>query len=399
MKKIIESLGTQQYKSGELVKISKDGKVNLPISNNEEQTMLFVSTKEGYRLIPFVPDAKRVYIEVTTKCNFACITCIRSSWKDSLEHMAWETFESIRENLKELPELETVHFGGFGEPMMHPRIFDMVKDIKNLGLKVEMITNGSYLTDENIRKLIDIELDVLFTSFDSPDEERYNEIRIGADFKNVSRNIENMQEFKRKLGVTKPELAIEFVAMKKNFQQLPELIKMAHNLKVNQIIVSNLIPYDESMKDEIVYDLDESSTEFSKEAMKTTIWAQVSNMKLRTERSCKFMNDKSLCINFEGNVSPCYALMHEYDSYIYGQKKHMHPCYVGNVNHKSLKEIWTDSGYINFRRVVRDNLYPSCIDCKYRDGCSYRESNEMDCWGNSPSCGECLWSRGIIACP
>ena len=24
---------------------------------------------------------------------------------------------------------------------------------------------------------------------------------------------------------------------------------------------------------------------------------------------------------------------------------------------------------------------------------------EMDCWGNSPSCAECLWSRKLIACP
>lgn len=399
MKKDMQVLGTQQYKSGQVIKVSQNGNVNLPIQEEDGQSMLLVSTKDSYRLIPLRPDIKKIYIEVTTKCNFACITCIRSSWKDQLNHMAWETFESLFESLKDLPNLETVHFGGFGEPMMHPRIMEMIQVLKAMDLKVEMITNGSYLTKANIQQLMDVELDTLFTSFDSPDEERYNEIRLGADFQSVTRNIMNLQAMKKERETTKPELGIEFVAMKQNFDQLPKLVEMAHDLKVNQIIVSNLMPYHESMKDEIIYDMDDTGSIFGKDSLKATIWAQISNLKLRTERNCKFVNDKALCVNAEGYVSPCYALMHEYDCYIYGRKKHIHPCYVGNVKERSLKDLWVDSGYVNFRRVVSENQFPSCTDCKYQDGCSYTESNEMDCWGNSPSCGECLWARRIIACP
>ncbi|WHH58602.1 tungsten cofactor oxidoreductase radical SAM maturase [Petroclostridium sp. X23] len=399
MKKQFETLGTNLFAAGQKIRISKNGYTQLPVSAGKEQEVLFVSTEDGCRLIPLLPDVRRIYIEVTTKCNFECITCIRSSWQDNLMHMDWETFENILRNLKELPYLESVHFGGFGEPMMHPKIFDMLRSVKELGLRVEMITNGSYLSKENINKLIDLELDILFTSLDSPEEERYNEIRQGADFQSVSQNIANLQAMKRERKVKKPELGIEFVAMKKNFYQLPKLIRMAYDLNAGHIIVSNLLPYHESMADEIVYDMDDTGCMFGKESLKTTIWAQVSNMKLRTERSCKFVKDKSFCINYQGNVSPCYALMHSYQCYIYGRKKQMHPCYLGNVNEKKLQEIWMDSGYINFRRVVNENLFPSCTDCKYQDGCSYTESNEMDCWGNSPSCAECLWARRIIACP
>lgn len=399
MKKKFVTLGTGLYASGEKLQISQDGNIQLPGSMIKEQEVLLVSTKDGYRLISLLPDVKRIYIEVTTKCNFACITCIRSSWQDHLMHMEWETFENILRNLKELPELESVHFGGFGEPMMHPRIFDMLRAIKGLGLRAEMITNASYLSKENISKLINLELDILFTSLDSPEEEAYNEIRLGADFQSVSQNIANLQAMKLERKVKKPELGIEFVAMKKNFNQLPKLIGMANDLNANQIIVSNLIPYHESMKDEIVYDLDDAGSMFGKESYKTTVYAQISNMKLRTERYCKFVKDKSLCINYQGDVSPCYALMHSYQCYVYGRKKQMLPCYVGNVNENELKEIWTDSGYVNFRRIVSENHFPSCTDCRSKDGCSYTESNEMDCWGNSPSCADCLWARRIIACP
>ncbi|MCC5912264.1 MAG: tungsten cofactor oxidoreductase radical SAM maturase [Clostridiaceae bacterium] len=397
MKNQFKALGTDFFATGEKLKIAKDGSVKLPLK--EEQEVLFVSTEDGYRLIPLQPDIKRIYIEVTTKCNFNCITCIRSSWQDCLLHMEWETFENILENLKELPKLESVHFGGFGEPMMHPKIFDMLKAVKGLGLKVEMITNGSYLQKENIQQLIDLELDILFTSLDSPEEEEYNTIRQGADFQSVSGNIANLQAMKRQHKTKKPELGIEFVAMKKNYDNLPKLIRMAYNLGANQIIVSNLLPYHESMKDEIVYDMDDTGRMFGNESLLTTIKAQMSNMKLRTERTCNFVQNQSLCINYLGDVSPCYALMHTYHCYIYGRKKDMYACYVGNVNDKKLQDIWMDSGYVNFRRAANENLFPSCTDCRSLEGCSYTDSNEMDCWGNSPSCAECLWARRIIACP
>ncbi len=399
MKKQFKSLGTELFAVGAKVSIDRSGYIELPISLEKDQEAIFISTEDGYRLIPLLPDVKRIYIEVTTKCNFDCITCIRSSWEDKLVHMDWKTFENILLNLKELPNLESVHFGGFGEPMMHPRIFDMLSAVKGLGLKVEMITNGSYLRKENIQKLIDIELDVLFTSLDSPEEEEYNKIRQGANFQSVSQNIVSLQAMKLEQKNRKPELGIEFVAMKKNYDSLPELIRMACDLNASQIIVSNLLPYHESMKDEIVYDIDDTGRMFGKESLKTTIWAQMSNMKLRTERICKFVEDKSLCINYQGYISPCYAMMHTYQCYVYGREKQMYPCYLGNVNEGKLGEIWMDPGYVNFRRAVNENLFPSCTDCRSQDGCSYTDSNEMDCWGNSPSCGDCLWSRRIIACP
>lgn len=390
--KKVSALGLDLYKGGKKID-KKDNIVNLNFDSIDD--MLFIKVDDHYRLIPMKLDLKRIYIEVTTDCNFACITCIRSSWHDCHTHMSEETFNALFERLKSMPSIESVHFGGFGEPMMHPKIFDMIKAIKGLGIKVEMITNGSYLSGENIERLIDLKLDKLYTSIDSPLEESFNDIRLGADFMSVTSNVEALQDKKKVLGIDYPALGIEFVAMKSNFDQLPKLIELAKELDASEIIVSNLIPYHDSMKDEIVYDMDDTVDMFGQ----TSVWAQVSNMQLRTERVCKFVSDKTLCINHEGFVSSCYPLMHEYDCYIYGREKHIHPCYIGNVKEQSFQEIWLDSGYINFKRTVEENRYPSCTDCRTQDGCTYTESNEMDCWGNSPSCGECLWARRIIACP
>lgn len=397
MDKKARVLGVEIYENGETVQIAEDGCVKLPLSS--EQQALFVKTGSGYKLIPLVANVKKLYIEVTTKCNFACITCIRSSWEEAYEHMEWETFEKIIASINELPELEGVFFGGFGEPMMHPRIFEMIKQVKDLGLKAEMITNGSYLTEAVINQLIDLKLDGIFVSFDSPDAEEFNEIRPGADFNNVYDNVVNLQRIKRLRKTVKPDLGIEFVAMKKNFHRLPKLTRMAWDLNASQVIITNLLPYHESMKDEIVYDMDDTGSIFGSESLIFAIRARLSAMKLRTERYCKFVKDKTMSINFRGDVSPCYALMHSYKCYIYGREKQIYPCYLGNVNKKTLKEIWLERGFINFRETVEDFKFPSCTDCKSLDGCNYTEDNVMDCWGNSPSCAECLWSRRIIACP
>ena len=122
-------------------------------------------------------------------------------------------------------------------------------------------------------------------------------------------------------------------------------------------------------------------------------------MKFRTLRYCKFVEEKAMCVNYQGNVSPCYALMHSYKCFIYGKEKKIKPYYTGNIHEKKLEEIWKNSAYVNFRYAVSTFNFPSCTDCRNLDGCNYHENNEVDCWGNSPSCAECLWSRRIIACP
>lgn len=403
MDKKVEALGMDAFKNGEAILISKDGSVKLPLSAEQSQQVLFIKTVKGYKLIPMVTDVKKLYIEPSTRCNFACITCIRNSWEEEYADMDWVTFEKILHSTKGLPNLDTIFFGGFGESMMHPRIFDMLKRVKEIGLNVEMSTNGSFLNEDAINKLIDLEVDGIYVSFDSPEEEEFKEIRPGGDFKDVFSNVQNLQRIKELRKVKKPELAIEFVAMKKNFSRLPKLTRMAWELNAGKVIVTNLLPYHESMKDETIYDLDDIVSMFDAEALAElkicALRAQFSTMKLRTERECKFVKDKTMSINFRGDVSPCYALMHAYKCYIYGREKHMYPCYLGNVRERSLQEIWLERGYMNFRETVEDYKFPSCADCKVVDYCNYPLDNSMDCWGNSPSCADCLWARNIIACP
>ena len=76
--------------------------------------------------------------------------------------MTDETFESIFNGLKKMDPIPDVYFGGIGEPLFHPKTVQWIRRIKELGVKVELITNGTILTEKKSRELIDAGLDVLW---------------------------------------------------------------------------------------------------------------------------------------------------------------------------------------------------------------------------------------------
>ena len=349
-------------------------------------------------LLPLVPDLRKLYLEVTAECNFSCIMCIRHSWRDDMGRMSDTTFQAIAAGFSGLPDLRTTHFGGFGEPLTHPKMLDMIAQCKAAGYTVEMITNGSLLTAETAAALLDAGLDWLFISLDGSDSHSYGNIRPGADYGEVVGNIGQLQRLKKERRSVLPRIGIEFVATKANFSRLPSMRQVVDELKADRFIVTHVLPYHESMKDEILYDQGADMLGFGWESPLLSV-KTAPKMRLETQRVCRFVEAKAAAITWQGDVSPCYALMHSYDCYILGRKKAMTACHFGNVSTQSLADIWTGSEYATFRWIARNSRYPSCTDCRQADGCVLAQTNEGDCWGNRPSCGDCLWARDLIVCP
>ncbi|MBS4024267.1 MAG: radical SAM protein, partial [Clostridia bacterium] len=217
------------------------------VTSGEVEGGDFLRVKQGAvtKLISRQLDAKKLYLEVTNKCNLDCITCIRNSWQGEQGYMDVSLFDNLVRQIKELPQLTTVHFGGFGEPLSHPDIIQFIGKLKEQGLRVEMISNGFLLSEEISRALVDLKLDRLVISLDGSDEASFNEIRLGGEFHQVVENIKILNRVKQEAGRYKPDLGIEFVAMKRNYLKLPELLKLADSIGAYFVIVTNLLPYSE----------------------------------------------------------------------------------------------------------------------------------------------------------
>jgi MoaA/NifB/PqqE/SkfB family radical SAM enzyme len=131
--------------------------------------------------------------QVTNECNLACLHCIEESgpgkaFKDEL------TDTQVFAFLEQAMELEVPYlsFSG-GEPMVHPRFFDMVEYVcgRNGQLKIE--TNGHYLDPENCARLKQLGVKAVQVSLDGASRETFNRMRVRGDYDRALEGVRNLR--------------------------------------------------------------------------------------------------------------------------------------------------------------------------------------------------------------
>jgi Fe-coproporphyrin III synthase len=393
-------------------RVSKDinQNINLPVDfmNRRDQTGAmdyWLDEREGSLLLhPRVPNIQKLYIEATTGCNLQCVTCIRNEWSDPLAPMKQSTFQNIVKSLDDLPDLKRVVFTGFGEPLTHPHIIDMIAEIRKRNIDVTIGTNGLLLSPKLCRELVRLGVDRIMVSIDGGESETYANIR-GALLEKVISAIQELNRIKEEEKSLNPAVGIEFVVMKSNQDELDKLVELAKKLNVSRILVTNVLPYAKELLDEKLYTYQPVEPfKSSGWALRSDAWVTWASMELPhmhwgAERKCKFIGDDAVVVGWDGKVTPCYALSHNYSYFaIDGVQKQVSRYILGDINEQSLAEIWMAEEYTRFRSDVRCYYFPSCPDCDLRDTCDLRKINE-GCWGWNPSCADCLWSQDIVKCP
>jgi MoaA/NifB/PqqE/SkfB family radical SAM enzyme len=364
----------------------------------------------------------KVYIEPTVACNLDCITCFRNDWDQPIGRMSEETFEAIIQSLSVMDQVPSVYFGGIGEPLFHVKTIEWIKRIKKeLGVKVELITNGTILTEKKSRELIDSGLDVLWVSIDGATPESYADVRIGTELPTIVENITRFSKMRPAGHFPTPEIGVAFVAMKRNIADLPQVIKMGLSFRAKYFSVSNLQPATEDMQKDRLYtrtikniaympaphlpklslpkmDMNELTRDALMQAFDSGCnvsfagnnWGGANDV-------CNFVESGTLSIAWTGDVSPCWPLMHNHTTYMHNKKRAIKKHVIGNVKEKNIAALWLDPEYLAYRERLHNFVFAPCTFC---GGCEMSESNLEDCLGNSfPSCGGCLWAQGIIQCP
>ena len=73
------------------------------------------SNGHGFYIHPSINALKKVYIELTNKCNLSCSTCMRNGWDVDYGQMSTERFEQILVELETFQEKPELFLGGYGE--------------------------------------------------------------------------------------------------------------------------------------------------------------------------------------------------------------------------------------------------------------------------------------------
>ena len=363
----------------------------------------------------------KVYIEPTNLCNLDCRTCMRNIWDEQSGQMSEELYDRILENIHQFSPLPSIFFSGIGEPLFHKRTVDWVAKAKAMGIKVELITNGTLLNAKRSRQLIDSGLDTIWISIDGATPESYDDVRLGAELPKVIENISLLRRLRKGGHHPQPVIGIAFVAMRRNIHELPEIIRLGRRLGAKRFMVSNVLPYSEDMQEQTLYnrtlrnitylpsdwtptlslprmDIDETTKDAFLNALDSGCNVELAGHNLGGANDvCTFIESGSISIGWDGSVSPCPPLLHNHVGYLHGKKRFSRKHVVGKIQEKSLQDLWLDDEYVTYRERVQSFAFAPCTPC---GGCELTDDNEEDCFGiTHPACGSCLWAQGVIQCP
>lgn len=364
---------------------------------------------------------KKVYIEPTTHCNLDCRICIRRSWDEPPGSMSWHIFHKLLNELISFPEVHAMSFAGCGEPLVHPRIVEMVGHAHQRGMRTEMTSNGLLLTPDLADALLHAGLDRFVVSIDGSDD-AYGDIRSSASLRRVVGNVQYLKRLRARRERKTVDVGIAFVAMKRNIHDLPNVYEMAAVMGASTVYVTNVFPYTPELAGEMLYHVGTTApsgmigrrtpavilpgTKETTETMgqpRAVLQTQSApcfwDRGFRPHRCreyCPFIESGSLSVAWNGGIGPCLPLLHSYTSYARGREKRVASRHVGRLSDRSLSSIWESDEYAAFRRRVREFDFPPCPECD----CPWTNTNDMDCPGNPfPVCGDCLWAQRFIRCP
>lgn len=176
-----------------------------------------IRAMEAFQMPPMV------LLDVTNVCNLHCGHCPHTEIAESdqyrPQHMSWSHFSKIVHELSQCDGPCLLHLVGDGEPMLHPRIVDMVELAKrDTKCVVNLTTNGTLLSQKNIDRLYRCGIDIIEVSLDALFKGTYEQIRKGASYERVMRNVFYLLDARRSAKAP-TRLLVSFVDQAGNHEE------------------------------------------------------------------------------------------------------------------------------------------------------------------------------------
>jgi putative metalloenzyme radical SAM/SPASM domain maturase len=194
------------------------------------------------------PHPSKLFVEVTTRCNLRCAMCPKEAPGQTITEgdMTRETFERLA---PAFPHLEALVLNGIGEPLLHRQLESFIESAKQAMPArgwVGFQTNGQLLGPKRAASLVDAGVDRICISADAVSPDVFRALRRGGQQEAVVAAVSALHEAARRRG--RPiSLGLEFVAMRSNLTQLPELLRWAAQNQIGFVIVTHMLPYDSKM--------------------------------------------------------------------------------------------------------------------------------------------------------
>ena len=156
--------------------------------------------------------------EVTTACNASCIMCPRSITR-AQGVMEPKLFYDIAGNLLDCSP-EIINFCGYGEPLLNNHIAEYIAFFSKRGIKTTLRTNGSKLTQDRIKQLLDSGLDIINLSVQGISRSTYERIMRGLSFITIMRAVESVLKHGSTYSI---DQRVNAVRLRENIHELEQM--------------------------------------------------------------------------------------------------------------------------------------------------------------------------------
>lgn len=285
-----------------------------------------------------------ISFEPTTACNLRCPECpsgLRAFSRPTGNLKA----DFFRKTIDEMHrDLLYLIFYFQGEPYINPQFLDMVSYARSKGLYTITSTNGHFLNEENARKTIESGLDRLIISVDGTTQETYESYRVEGKLETVLQGARNVVKWKRKLNSPTPHLIFQFLVVRPNEHQIPEIFRLAQEIGIDEVSLKTAQVYDFQHGNDLI----PTNPEYARyEPLPDGTWRirnQLLNHCWRLWHAC--------VITWDGIVVPCCF-----------DKDASHR--LGDLKSLPFRQIWQGPAYARFRQQLsrgRDQI-DICRNC------------------------------------
>jgi len=297
---------------------------------------------------------RTLFLEITGRCPIVCLMCARRYRSWSYGDLDESVFDSLA---RVFPRVGMVVLGGFGEPLVAERFDRCFHRLTSMGARVALQTSGYRLTEERAAELVSGGLRHLHVSVDSPEEETYTSIRPRISFSEVTSRIRQIVRLKREAELPLPAVHVVFVAMRRNVEQLPDMVDLVADMGADNLTVQYMVVHGEDVRAESLFYHQDLANEMLAAAQERAREVGLSvqfppRFGVDRRESAPTCTDpwRTAFVRWNGEVHPC--------------------CYapstvvMGDLKKQSFWEIWNGPSYRDLRRRVNTENPPDyCLNC------------------------------------
>lgn len=304
-------------------------------------------------------------VEPTTICNLRCVCCEHTYWKESAKNMSFEQFKKV---FDDFGRPKWLGLTGIGSSYLNKDYHKMLAYAKSKGTIVEIFDHFAHFKDDSkIKELIEIGPDFQFVSTYGASKKSFEKVCVGSDYELIEKNIKRFVELKKQMKKRFPILNFHYIITSESKDEILDFLDFVNSLdtEIGEILITPMLHgFTEAKKYAVTID-QKYVNKVRKKAEKCKIPITI-NMSAKQEseglgKKPSISNCKEYIMPFifvTGHVTPCCAQNEA------NQRDWQKKMSLGNALEKPFKEIWYSPGYVNMRKMIRQNKCPKeCALC------------------------------------